>query len=80
MFFKSVPRLTTILAIAANIAFPGALQAEQITLNFEWHGFTISGEFAGIMQNAYVVHTDLGELYVPFKMVTCEGPRLHHRS
>lgn len=53
---------------------PSSVSAEPISLTFEAHGFTISGEFVGYFEDGYVLMTENGEVHVPAAMVTCEGP------
>ncbi len=52
---------------------PSNASAGEITLTFEKHDLTVSGEFAGFEENAYIIKTENGDLHVPIEMVTCEG-------
>lgn len=58
---------------ALALMAPSNASADEITLTFEKHDLTVSGEFAGFVQNAYVIRTENGEIHVPVEMVTCEG-------
>lgn len=61
-----------LLSIVALIS-PSNVSAEPITLTFEAHGFSISGEFIEYSENGYVLETENGEVHVPAAMVSCEG-------
>jgi hypothetical protein len=60
---------------AITVAFPIStdLKTNEITLTFETQDFKVTGEFVGFQQNAYIVITEMGELYIPASFVTCEG-------
>ena len=58
----------SMLALNATAATAG-----EIALTFEQHGVTISGEFAGFQDDAYVLITTAGRLHVPANLATCEG-------
>lgn len=44
-----------------------------IELTFKANDVTVSGEFAGFRDDAYVIETPTGLLYVPVVLVTCAG-------
>jgi hypothetical protein len=62
-------------AVLAALAFatPTILSAGNVALTFKSHDLVISGAFAGFAQDAYVIETYMGLLYVPAELVTCEG-------
>lgn len=65
---------TTMYAIfTAAALFPAAATADEMALTFENQGVTISGEFAGFSDNAYILVTTVGTLHVPVNLATCEG-------
>ncbi|MEL6682599.1 MAG: hypothetical protein AAFQ09_08125 [Pseudomonadota bacterium] len=55
------------------IASTSQLAASDMALTFDEQNVTISGQFAGFRQNAYVLLTEAGMLFVPANLVTCEG-------
>ncbi|KJZ19884.1 hypothetical protein [Loktanella sp. S4079] len=61
------------LCVLAAFAFPTFSSAGEIALTFESHGVTISGEFAGFQDDAYILITTAGPLHVPANLATCEG-------
>jgi len=63
---------SVLLSVVALIS-PSNVSAEPITLTFEAHGFTVSGEFLEYSQDGYVLLTENGTLRVPAAMVSCEG-------
>jgi len=52
---------------------PSFLSASEITLTIKDQDVQIIGEFVGFQQDAYVVRTADGELFVPAGLVDCEG-------
>jgi len=61
------------LCAAVALALPSIASAGEIALTFETHGVTISGEFAGFQDDAYILITTAGPLHVPANLATCEG-------
>ena len=61
------------LVSAMVVAAPHAAVANEMALTLKDNGITISGEFVGFEENAYIIATSAGEVYVPSKYVTCEG-------
>ncbi|WP_342076130.1 hypothetical protein [Yoonia sp. SS1-5] len=73
MFNKKASTYTAAAAILAASFLPTISSASEISLTLKEQDITISGEFAGFQQDAYVLTTSAGELYVPAQYVTCEG-------
>jgi hypothetical protein len=71
-------RINKVLGVALAVAsgtflLPTVASADQISLTFKDSAITMTGEFAGFREDAYVIMTSAGELYVPASYVTCEG-------
>lgn len=73
MFSKVNGKISAILVALSATAIPSNANASPITLTFPDHNVTIVGEFVGFQQNAYVIASDMGKLFVPASLVTCEG-------
>ncbi|WP_341365634.1 hypothetical protein [Yoonia sp. BS5-3] len=52
---------------------PSIVSANDIALTIHQNGTTIVGEFAGFVDNFYIVTTQNGTAYVPAAVVSCEG-------
>lgn len=65
--------LSKVLCATFALALPSMSSAGEIALTFETNGVTISGEFAGFQDDAYILITTAGPLHVPANLATCEG-------
>lgn len=74
MVKKTNGKVGALALSAIALALPTSASASEIALTFKGGEVTLTGEFAGFKESAYIVETDLGEIYVPAIMVTCEGP------
>ena len=59
--------------ILGSATVPTNLAANEIALTLKEQGITISGDFAGFRDKAYIVLTSTGLIHVPAEIVTCEG-------
>jgi hypothetical protein len=70
---KVISKIGALAVSAVVLSLPTTVSADEIALTFEDLEVTISGEFAGFQQNAYVIITENGPLHVPAAYVSCEG-------
>ena len=73
MFKKVSGMIGSITMSVFATVTPSIVSADQIALTFEQHGMTIAGDYVGFQDNAYVIITTAGTIYVPAILVSCEG-------
>ena len=73
--FTRVKGIVASFVICAGFVLPTSASANQITLTFVDHGFTLTGQFARFSGDSYIVLTEFGEVQVPLSMVKCSGKR-----
>ncbi|MEM9784968.1 MAG: hypothetical protein AAF801_00600 [Pseudomonadota bacterium] len=73
MVYRTTRAMRTLIFSISTLAAATAASASEMALTFEKQGVTIAGQYAGFQQNAYVLLTAAGMLYVPANLVTCEG-------
>ncbi len=71
--FKKPFIISIVATTTLGTVFPAIASADEVILTLKDQDVTIRGEFAGFQQNAYVVATENGDLYVPAKYVDCQG-------
>ena len=72
MFNKS-PAMVACFVAVATVFVAGSANAGEIALTLVSNDITISGEFLGFKDEAYIIRTSKGELHVPAIYVSCEG-------
>lgn len=71
---KSVNGILVAISLSAlALLAPTNVSADEISLTFEAHDFTLTGEIVGFVADNYVILTDNGEIHVPAAMVSCVG-------
>ncbi|SFS13600.1 hypothetical protein [Yoonia litorea] len=65
--------VTAFTAIMAASAMPTSVSAGEIALTLKAQELTLVGEFAGYVDNVYVLITSTGTIYVPADLAICAG-------
>ncbi|MFG5380638.1 hypothetical protein [Yoonia sp. R2-816] len=63
----------TVAVLASAIVVAGSANAGEIALTLTSSDITISGDFVGFKDAAYIIRTSSGELHIPAIHVSCEG-------
>lgn len=74
MFRNVSVNISMMTAAVVALLVPTNVSASEVELTFVDHELTIVGEYAGFLENTYIVTTASGTVYVPMDMVTCSGP------
>ncbi len=61
------------VAAALCLCLPNMSLADQMVLTMDDKSFAFRGEFVKFDQDAYLIRTQAGEIYVPASLVSCEG-------
>ena len=72
---NKVKGIVASIVLCTAFVLPSSASANQITLTFVDHGFTLTGQFARFSGDSYIVLTEFGEVQVPLAMVKCSGLR-----
>ena len=60
-------------ALILSLLYPTTVAAEVVVLTLRDNSIAFSGSFIGFDQDAYIIATENGELYVPAQHVNCSG-------